>query len=69
MNGFVGIVIGLLLLLLLVALITFVMGGFSKAGSDDEMLDVFVGSLMNSDSEIGDAMQYLELKNSIKNMR
>lgn len=60
-----GILVGVVVLILVVSVITVVV---TKANSKEvnDIRNVFLGKLANSDSSIQDAMKYLELTNGIK---
>lgn len=62
---FLGIVIGMTVLLLVVFLITLIVTKSEKE-SINSIDNMFLGKLANTDSSIQEAMKYLKLTNSIE---
>ena len=62
---FLGIVIGIVILMLIVSALTFIITRISTK-EVSSMRNVYLGRLANSDSSIQNAMKYIKLTNGIK---
>lgn len=60
-----GILVGVIVLILLVSVVTVMITKLNSKGLND-IHNVYLGKLVNSDASIQNAMKYLELTNGIK---